>query len=88
MANKKYSETQIHRILKEAEAGAKVTELCRKHGMTEQTFYRWKNKFGGMELNDLKKLKALEEENAKLKRKVADQLLEIDAIKYLLEKKF
>lgn len=88
MANRKYSETEIHRILKEAEAGGKTTDLCRKYGVTEQTFYRWRNKYGGMEISDIKRLKALEEENLRLKKKVADQLLEIDAIKFLLEKKF
>jgi putative transposase len=88
MANHKYNETQIHGILKESEAGSKTLELCRKYGITEQTFYRWKKKYGGMELSDIKRLKTLEDENTKLKKKVAEQLLEIDAIKFLLEKKF
>jgi len=88
MANKKFEEKQVHRILKEAESGAKVAELCRKYGMTEQTFYRWKAKYGGMELSDMKRLKDLEAENAKLKKIVANQALEIDGIKFLLEKKF
>lgn len=88
MANKKFEEKQVHRILKEAEGGAKVAELCRKYGMTEQTFYRWKAKYGGMELSDMKRLKDLETENAKLKKIVANQALEIDGIKFLLEKKF
>jgi putative transposase len=88
MGNRKYSETDIHKILKEAEAGTKTVEICRKYGITEQTFYRWRNKYHGMELSDMKRLKALEDENTRLKKKVADQVLEIDAIKYLLEKKF
>lgn len=88
MANRKYDETQIFKILKEAEAGVTVQELCRKYNVTEQTFYRWRRKYGGMELGDIKRLKALEEENSRLKKKVADQVLEIDAIKFLLEKKF
>ena len=88
MANKKFEEKQVHRILKEAESGAKVAELCRKYGMTEQTFYRWKAKYGGMELSDMKRLKDLETENGRLKKIVADQALEIDGIKFLLEKKF
>lgn len=88
MANRKYDETQIFKILKEAEAGVTVQELCRKYNVTEQTFYRWRRKYGGMELSDIKRLKALEEENSRLKKKVADQVLEIDAIKFLLEKKF
>lgn len=88
MANRKFEDKQIHRILKEAEGGAKVAELCRKYGMTEQTFYRWKAKYGGMEMSDMKRLKDLEIENAKLKRIVADQVLEINGIKLLLEKKF
>lgn len=88
MANRKYDEPQIHRILKESEAGESTQALCRKYDITEQTFYRWKKKYGGMELSDIKRLKTLEEENSKLKKKVAEQLLEIDAIKFLLEKKF
>lgn len=88
MANRKFEDKQIHRILKEAESGTKVAELCRKYGMTEQTFYRWKAKYGGMEMSDMKRLKDLEIENAKLKRIVADQVLEINGIKLLLEKKF
>ena len=80
--------SQIHKILKEAESGTRVAELCRKYGMTEQTFYRWKAKYGGMELSDMKRLKDLETENGRLKKIVADQALEIDGIKFLLEKKF
>ncbi|MBU43820.1 MAG: hypothetical protein CMN76_11410 [Spirochaetaceae bacterium] len=85
---RRFSEEQIFKILKEADAGTPVKELARKHGMSEQAFYRWKSKFSGMELSDMKKLRALEDENARLKKLVANQALEIDAIKLLLEKKF
>lgn len=88
MPRKKLEDKQIHKILKEAESGTRVAELCRKYGMTEQTFYRWKAKYGGMELSDMKRLKDLETENGRLKKIVADQALEIDGIKFLLEKKF
>ena len=88
MANRRFNEEQIFKILKEADAGTPVKELARKHGMSEQTFYLWKSKFSGMELSDIKKLRALEDENARLKKLVANQALEIDAIKLLLEKKF
>ena len=88
MANRRFTEEQIFKILKEADAGTPFKELARKHGMSEQTFYRRKSKFSGMELSDMKKLRALEDENARLKKLVANQALEIDDIKLLLEKKF
>ena len=72
MKRKQFSEEQIISLLKEAEAGAVVTELCRKHGMSSATYYAWKAKFGGLEVSDAKRLRALEEENARLKRLVAD----------------
>lgn len=81
------TEEQIIAILKEAEApGAKVGEVVRRHGITAQTYYRWKAKFGGMELSEAKRLKALEEENRRLKRLVADQALNIQVLKDLLGK--
>jgi len=88
MARRKYTEEQIHSILKESEAGGQTGELCRKYGISDQTLYNWKAKYGGMELSDLKKLRQLEEENAKLKRIVADQQLDILGYKTILEKKF
>lgn len=88
MSRKKIGESEIFRILKEAETGISIKELSRKHGITEQTFYRWRNKYGGMELSEIKKMKALEQENSNLKRLVADMALEIQAIKNVLGKKF
>jgi putative transposase len=88
MARKKIEESEIFRILREAETGIPIKELSRKHGITEQTFYRWRNKYGGMELSEIKKMKALEQENTNLKRLVADMALEIQAIKNVLGKKF
>ena len=85
---KRFSEEQIIRILQEAEAGAKVIDLCRKHGISDATYYNWKAKYGGMNVSDMKKLKVLEEENRRLKRIVADQALDIQALKAVVEKKF
>ena len=79
---KRHSEEQIIGILREAEVpGAEIRSVVRKHNITEQTFYRWRNKYGGMEVSDARQLKALEIENAKLKRLGAEQLLAIDALK-------
>ena len=86
MARKRYTEEQIVSILKEAEAGAKTTDLCRKYGVSDNTFYNWKAKFAGMTVSDLRRLKALEEENRKLKRLVADQALDILAYKEIAGK--
>ena len=88
MKKSRFTETQIVNILKQYEQGKKVSELCREHGIAEQTFYNWKAKYGGMDVNELKRVKDLEEENARLKSIVANQVLEIDAIKYILEKKY
>ncbi len=85
---KRFSEEQIIRILKEAEAGTKVIDLCRKHGISDATYYNWKAKYGGMNVSDMKKLKVLEDENRRLKRIVADQALDIQALKAVVEKKF
>jgi putative transposase len=85
---KRHTEEQIIGILKESEAGMKTAELCRKHGISEGTYYKWKNKFGGMEVSDAKRLRALEDENRRLKQLVADQALDIVVIKELLKKKF
>ena len=78
---KRFSEEQIIGFLKEADAGLPVKELCRKHGFSEASYYKWKAKFGGMEVSDAKRLKALEEENSKLKRLLADSLLDNATLK-------
>lgn len=79
---KRFSEEQIIGILREAERpDSSIRALVRKHNLTEQTFYRWRNKYGGMDVSDARKLKALEAENARLKKLVADQALAIDALK-------
>lgn len=83
---KRFSEEQIIRVLKEAEAGAKTGDLCRRHGISEATFYNWKAKFGGMDVSDAKRLKQLEAENAKLKRLLADAELDKLMMKELLSK--
>jgi len=83
---KRFSEEQIIRVLKEAEAGAKTSDLCRRHGISEGTFYNWKAKFGGMDVSDAKRLKQLETENAKLKRLLADAELDKLMMKELLSK--
>jgi putative transposase len=88
MKKSRFTEAQIISILKEQEQGQKVADLCRKHGISDQTFYNWKSKYGGMDVDELKRLKDLEQENARLKKMVANQSLEIDIIKDLLKKKF
>ena len=88
MKKKRFSEEQIIAVLKEAEAGAKVQDLCRKHGISDATFYNWKAKYAGMTVAELRRLRELEAENAKLKRIVADQQLDISALKDLLGRKW
>ncbi len=88
MKRKRFSEEQIIGVLREQEAGAKVADLCRKHGVSEATFYNWKAKYGGMDVSDARRLKALEDENAKLKKLLADQMLEASALRELLSKKW
>ncbi len=88
MKRKRFSEEQIIGVLKEHEAGAKTADLCRKYGVSEATFYNWKNKFGGMDVSEAKRLRALEGENAKLKRLLADAMLDNAALKDLLSKKW
>jgi len=88
MKRKRHTEEQIIAILKEHEAGVKTADLCRKHGISTATFYAWKAKFGGMDVSEAKRLKSLEDENAKLKRLLADAMLDNVALKDLLQKKF
>jgi putative transposase len=88
MKRKRYTEEKIISILKEHEAGASVPELSRRHGVVENTIYRWKSKFGGMEVSDAKRLRELEAENAKLKRLYADAMLDNAALKELNSKKW
>ena len=85
---KRFTEEQIIGILKEAEAGLKVAELCRKHGISDATYYNWKAKFGGMSVSEAQRLKALELENSKLKRLLADAHLDIAALKDVVGRKW
>ena len=86
MKRKRFTEEQIITILKQSEAGGNNQELCRKNGITEQTFYRWRNKYGGMQISDAKKLKELETENRKLKLLLAEAHLDNAALKEVLSK--
>lgn len=88
MKKKRFTESQIVSILHQQEAGKSVKDISREHGISDATFYNWKAKYGGMQVSDVKRMKDLEEENARLKRIVANQTLEIDAIKTVLEKKY
>jgi putative transposase len=86
MKGSRFSEEQIIGVLKEAEAGAKVSELCRRHGISDATFYTWRSKYGGLEISEMRRLRQLEEENRRLKSIVADQALDLRALKDVLAK--
>ena len=86
MKRSKYTDEQILAIVREGEAGRKVADLCRANGITEQTYYRWKAKYGGMELSEMQRLKQLEDENRRLKHIVAEQTLDIQALKAVVAK--
>ena len=88
MKRKRFSEEQIIGVLKEAGAGARPADLARRHGVSEATIYNWKSKYDGLEVSDARRLKALEDENAKLKRLLADAMLDQAALKDLLSKKW
>lgn len=86
MKRSRFSEEQIIGILKEHQAGLSAKDLCRKHGISDATFYKWRSKYSGMEVSDARRLKALEAENAKLKKRLAEQMLDVATLKEMLEK--
>jgi putative transposase len=88
MKGKRFTEEQIISVLKEAESGAKVIDVCRKYGISDATYYNWKAKYHGLEISELKRLRLLEDENKRLKHIVADQALDIQALKHVLSKKY
>jgi len=88
MKKTRFTENQIIAILKEGEAGVQVKEICRKHGISDATYYNWKSKYGGMDVSDLKRMKEMEQELFQLKRMYADMALENRALRDLIEKKF
>ena len=88
MKHKRYTEEQVIGAIKSHEAAEKVADICRRRGIAEGTFYNWRSKYGGMEVNEAKRLKELEAENGKLKKLLADKLLEVEAMKDVLSKKW
>ena len=88
MRRSRFSEQQIMGILKEHEAGLSASDLCRKHGISDATFYKWRTKYGGMEVSDARKVKGLEEENRKLKKLLAESVLDVATLREMLGKNF
>ena len=87
-ARKRYTEEQIIAVLREADAGMKTSDLCRKHNVSDATFYKWKAKYAGMEVSDLRRMRGLEDENRRLKQIVANQALDIEALRALTSKNY
>lgn len=88
MKRSRFREEQIIGILKQAEAGERVVDICRQHGISDVTFYKWRTKFGGMNVSEARRLRRLEEENSRLKKLVAEQALDISVLKDVLSKNF
>jgi len=88
MKKPRFKESQIFQVLKEAEAGVPIAELCRKHGMSNASFYKWRAKYGGMDVSSMKRMKELEDENARLKKMYAEEKLKAEIISEALEKKW
>ena len=88
MKRSRFSDEQIIGILKEHQAGMSAADLCRKHGISDAKFYKWRSKYGGMDVSDAKRLKALEEENAKLKKLLADSMIDVSTLREMLGKNF
>ncbi len=88
MKRSRFTQEQIIGVLKEHQAGASASDLCRKHGISDATFYAWRSKYGGMDVSDARRLKGLEEENAKLKRLLAESMLDVSTLKEILAKNF
>ena len=86
MKRSRFTEEQIIGILKEQEAGQKTADVCRRHGISDATFYKWRSKYGGMEVSEAKRLKALEEENAKLKKLLAESMMDVSTLREMLGK--
>ena len=88
MKRSRFTQEQMIAVLKEHQAGAAVADLCRRHGISDATFYTWRSKYGGMEVSDAKRLRALEDENARLKKLLAESMLDVSTLKDLLAKNF
>lgn len=88
MKRSRFTEEQIIGVLKEHQAGLSAAELCRKHGISDATFYNWRSKYGGMEVSEAKRLKQLEDENAKLKRLLAERMMDVATLREMLGKNF